>query len=185
MNELVSKRRCRMAIRDFGFEGMRLLTYARSSGRRRPFICASPKSRHCMKASRLASTAERSESSPAHGKAGLSWSLALSSGMLPAGPGQLLLRFWSWEAVLGISVQSDHGRIVFDCPFLPEGIPQLFIRKSALRGKRRYDLALERRNDSVLVHCESKPTGRGDCDHHFVGVSTFGRRRTWLVSDNA
>ncbi|MGB8064714.1 MAG: amylo-alpha-1,6-glucosidase [Candidatus Sulfotelmatobacter sp.] len=57
---------------------------------------------------------------------------------------------------LGISVQADHGRVVFDRPFLPEGIPQLFIRNLRC-GKASLDLALERRNDSVLVHCESKP----------------------------
>lgn len=53
-------------------------------------------------------------------------------------------------------MQADHGRVVFDRPFLPEGIPQLFIRNLRC-GKASLDLALERRNDSVLVHCESKP----------------------------
>ena len=60
------------------------------------------------------------------------------------------------EGCLGISVESDRGRILFDCPFLPEGVPQLFIRNLRF-GKTSVDLALERRNDSVLVHCESKP----------------------------
>ncbi len=59
------------------------------------------------------------------------------------------------EGCLGISVQADRGRIVFDRPFLPEGIPQLSIR--GLRcGKVAADLLLERRNDSVLVHLENK-----------------------------
>jgi glycogen debranching enzyme len=59
------------------------------------------------------------------------------------------------EGCLGISVQADRGRIVFDRPFLPEGIPQLSIR--GLRcGKVAVDLLLERRNDSVLVHLENK-----------------------------
>ena len=60
------------------------------------------------------------------------------------------------EGCLGISVQAERGRIVFDRPFLPEGIPQLFIRNLRC-GTAAVDLALERRNGSVLVHCESKP----------------------------
>ena len=48
------------------------------------------------------------------------------------------------------------GRILFDQPFLPEGIAQLNIRNLRC-GKRCVDLILERRNDSVLVHCENKP----------------------------
>jgi glycogen debranching enzyme len=59
------------------------------------------------------------------------------------------------EGCLGISLQADRGRIVFNRPFLPEGIPQLSIR--GLRcGKVAVDLLLERRNDSVLVHLENK-----------------------------
>ncbi len=59
------------------------------------------------------------------------------------------------EGCLGISVQADRGRIVFDRPFLPEGVAQLSIR--GLRcGKVPVDLLLERRNDSVLVHLENK-----------------------------
>jgi glycogen debranching enzyme len=62
------------------------------------------------------------------------------------------------EGCLGISVQADRGRIVFDRPFLPEGVPQLSIR--GLRcGKVAADLLLERRNDSVLVHLENKQDG--------------------------
>src|SRR5579859_3729298 len=60
------------------------------------------------------------------------------------------------EGCLGISVQADRGRVAFDRPFLPEGIPQLFLRNLHC-GSASIDLALERRNDSVLVHCESKP----------------------------
>jgi glycogen debranching enzyme len=59
------------------------------------------------------------------------------------------------EGCLGISVQADRGRIVFDRPFLPEGIPQLSIRELRC-GKVAIDLLLERRNDSVLVHLENK-----------------------------
>lgn len=59
------------------------------------------------------------------------------------------------EGCLGITVQAERRRIVFDRPFLPEGIPQLSIR--GLRcGKVAVDLLLERRNDSVLVHLENK-----------------------------
>lgn len=62
------------------------------------------------------------------------------------------------EGCLGISVQADRGRIVFDRPFLPEGVPQLSIR--GLRcGMVAADLLLERRSDSVLVHLENKQDG--------------------------
>jgi len=64
--------------------------------------------------------------------------------------------FFILEGCLGISVQADRRRIIFDNPYLPEGIAQLSI--SNLRcGKAAIDLLLERRSDSVLVHCESKP----------------------------
>ena len=59
------------------------------------------------------------------------------------------------EGCLGISVHADRGRIVFDRPFLPEGIPQLSIRDLRC-GQVAVDLLLERRNDSVLVHLENK-----------------------------
>lgn len=59
------------------------------------------------------------------------------------------------EGCLGISVQAARRRIVFDHPFLPEGIPQLAIRGIRC-GKVVVDLLLERRNDSVLVHLENK-----------------------------
>ncbi len=59
------------------------------------------------------------------------------------------------EGCLGITVHADRGRIVFDRPFLPEGIPQLSIRDLRC-GKVAVDLLLERRNDSVLVHLENK-----------------------------
>jgi len=59
------------------------------------------------------------------------------------------------EGCLGISVHAARGRIVFDRPFLPEGIPQLSIRDLHC-GNVAVDLLLERRNDSVLVHLENK-----------------------------
>jgi glycogen debranching enzyme len=63
--------------------------------------------------------------------------------------------FFILEACLGVTVQAERGRILFDRPFLPEGIPQLAIRNLSC-GKAAVDLLLERRGDSVLVHCESK-----------------------------
>jgi glycogen debranching enzyme len=63
--------------------------------------------------------------------------------------------FMILEACLGVSVNAEHDRIIFDRPFLPEGIPQLTIRNLRC-GKCVVDLLLERRNDSVLVHRESK-----------------------------
>jgi len=59
------------------------------------------------------------------------------------------------EGCLGISVMGELGRIVFDRPFLPEGISQLSIRNLRC-GRAAVDLLLERRGDSVLVHCEGK-----------------------------
>ena len=59
------------------------------------------------------------------------------------------------EGCLGISLQPERDRIVFDRPFLPEGIPQLSIRNLRC-GKGVADLLLERRNNSVLIHRESK-----------------------------
>jgi glycogen debranching enzyme len=59
------------------------------------------------------------------------------------------------EACLGISVQPERDRIIFDRPLLPEGMAQLFIRNLRC-GDMVADLLLERRNDSVLVHRDSK-----------------------------
>jgi glycogen debranching enzyme len=59
------------------------------------------------------------------------------------------------EGCLGIAVQAERSRIVFDRPFLPEGISHLAIRNLRC-GKYTVDLLLERRGDSVLVHSENK-----------------------------
>jgi glycogen debranching enzyme len=59
------------------------------------------------------------------------------------------------QACLGVSLEADRGRIVFDRPFLPEGISQLAIRNLRC-GKSVADLLLERRGDSVLVHSETR-----------------------------
>lgn len=64
--------------------------------------------------------------------------------------------FFILEGCLGISVQAERGRIIFERPFLPEGVPQLSIRNLRC-GRVAVDLLLEKRNDSVLVHCENRP----------------------------
>jgi glycogen debranching enzyme len=63
--------------------------------------------------------------------------------------------FFILEGCLGISLHPELGRIVFDRPFLPEGIPQLAIRNLHC-GKYTADLILERRSDTVLVHRENR-----------------------------
>lgn len=55
------------------------------------------------------------------------------------------------QACLGISINAERKRIVFDDPYLPEGIPNLAIHDLRC-GDVSVDLFLERRNDSVLVH---------------------------------
>ena len=62
--------------------------------------------------------------------------------------------FFILEGCLGISLHPDLGRIVFDRPFLPEGIPQLAIRNLRC-GKYTADLLLDRRSNSVLVQREN------------------------------
>lgn len=64
------------------------------------------------------------------------------------------------EGCLGLSIQAERNRILFDRPYLPEGISQLCIRNLRC-GKAGLDLLLERRKDAVLVHCEEK---RGDIE---------------------
>ena len=63
--------------------------------------------------------------------------------------------FFILQGCLGASLEAEHSRIVFDRPLLPEGIAQLSIRNLRC-GNAVVDLLLERRGDSVLVHCESK-----------------------------
>jgi len=59
------------------------------------------------------------------------------------------------EACLGISVHAEHQRIVFDRPYLPEGISQLCVRNLRC-GKDSVNLLFERRGDSVLIHSETR-----------------------------
>ena len=61
------------------------------------------------------------------------------------------------EGCLGISVQAERNRIVFDRPYLPDGMSQVSIRNLRC-GKAVVNLLLERRNDSVLVHPENMPS---------------------------
>lgn len=57
------------------------------------------------------------------------------------------------QACLGLSIHADKNQLVFDRPFLPEGIPQLSIKNLRL-GDQSVDLFLERRGDCVLIHRE-------------------------------
>ena len=54
------------------------------------------------------------------------------------------------QACLGISIDGVKNRIAFDRPYLPEGIPQLWI-KGLRAGTGSIDLFLARRNDAVQV----------------------------------
>jgi glycogen debranching enzyme len=61
------------------------------------------------------------------------------------------------QACLGCSIDAERKRIVFDDPYLPEGIPNLEINHLRCGGVS-VDLFLERRNDSVLVHKTGEPS---------------------------
>jgi glycogen debranching enzyme len=54
------------------------------------------------------------------------------------------------QACLGASVQSAGNRILFERPYLPEGIPQLWI-KDLRSGNASVDLFFERKNNAVRV----------------------------------
>jgi glycogen debranching enzyme len=54
------------------------------------------------------------------------------------------------QGCLGISIDAERKRVVFDGPYLPEGIPTLAIKDLRCGGVA-VDLFLERKNDSVLV----------------------------------
>jgi glycogen debranching enzyme len=54
------------------------------------------------------------------------------------------------QACLGVSIQGASNRIVFDRPFLPEGIPQLWI-KGLRTSEGSVDVFVERQNDAVRV----------------------------------
>ena len=61
------------------------------------------------------------------------------------------------QACLGISISAERKRILFDDPYLPEGIPNLALHDLRCGGIS-VDLFLERRNDSVLVHKTGAPS---------------------------
>lgn len=61
------------------------------------------------------------------------------------------------QACLGISISAERKRILFDDPYLPEGIPNLAITDLRCGGVS-VDLFLERRNDSVLVQKTGAPS---------------------------
>lgn len=61
------------------------------------------------------------------------------------------------QACLGISINAERKRIIFEDPYLPEGIPNLSIHDLWCGGVS-VDLLLERRNDSVLVHKTGAPS---------------------------
>lgn len=54
------------------------------------------------------------------------------------------------QACLGVSIQGDNNLIVFDRPYLPEGIPQLWI-KGLRTNKGSVDVFVEHRNNAVRV----------------------------------
>lgn len=54
------------------------------------------------------------------------------------------------QACLGVSIQAASNRVLFDRPYLPKGIPQLWI-KDLRTNRGSVDLFLERRNDAVRV----------------------------------
>lgn len=54
------------------------------------------------------------------------------------------------QACLGVSIQGTHNRILFDRPYLPQGIPQLWIK--GLRSRKgSVDILVEGRNHAVRV----------------------------------
>jgi glycogen debranching enzyme len=56
--------------------------------------------------------------------------------------------FMLLQACLGISVDGQSGKLIFDRPYLPEGIPQLWIRDLRIANSR-VDLFLEREAGTV------------------------------------
>ena len=63
--------------------------------------------------------------------------------------------FMILEACLGVRIDSERKQILFEQPYLPEGIQQLSIRNLGC-GTEVVNLLLERRGDSVLIHREDK-----------------------------
>jgi hypothetical protein len=59
------------------------------------------------------------------------------------------------QSCLGLTVQGQHSRVVFNRPALPEGIPQLSIRGLRV-GDASVDLLFERQIDTVRVQVLEK-----------------------------
>ena len=75
----------------------------------------------------------------------------------------------SRQGWVGASVQGAHDRIVFDRPYLPKGIPQLWI-KGLRSNNASVDLFFERKNDAVHVEVTDQ---EGDIEV-VVGPSASG-----------
>lgn len=56
--------------------------------------------------------------------------------------------FMLLQACLGVTLDGHHGKLIFDRPYLPEGIPQLWIRDWRI-GSSRVDVFLERHAGTV------------------------------------
>ena len=65
-------------------------------------------------------------------------------------PGPAAAGFLLVQACLGVSIQGAQNRILFDSPYLPQGIPQLWIKGLGC-GRGSVDVLVERRNDAVEV----------------------------------
>jgi glycogen debranching enzyme len=62
------------------------------------------------------------------------------------------------QACLGITVEDHNRRIVFDRPYLPEGLPQISMN-GLLCGGSRVDLFLDRHNNAVRIEATKNPGG--------------------------
>jgi glycogen debranching enzyme len=79
------------------------------------------------------------------GKGPTLYPVACSPQAWAAGSAVLLL-----QACLGVSIQATRNRVLFDRPFLPDGIPRLWI-KGLRSGSGSVDVFVERRNGAVRV----------------------------------
>jgi len=60
------------------------------------------------------------------------------------------------QACLGISVEESNRRMIFERPFLPDGLPQIWI-KNLRCGTSSLDLLLERQNNEVRIEATQNP----------------------------
>jgi glycogen debranching enzyme len=61
------------------------------------------------------------------------------------------------QACLGISVEEANRRIVFDRPFLPDGLPQIWIKNLRCGTSSSVDFLLERQNNEVRIEATQNP----------------------------